>query len=202
MDKLQELTDRLYNEGLAKGREAGDALVEEARKQAAETVRKAREEAKAIVAEAEKEAADLKVKVEGDLRMAAEQSVQATRQDIERLVVTKLTAGPVDQALGSVDFMKEIIRTVAGKFSAEEAVDLALMLPESQQAELEPFVRGELAALLGKGVEATFSKKVSGGFRIGPRDGSYFVSLTDETFKELVSGYLRPTTRKILYGDE
>ena len=50
------------------------------------------------------------------------------------------------------------------------------------------------------GVEASFSKKVAGGFRIGPKDGGYFISFTDETFNELISEYLRPATKKLLFG--
>ena len=50
-------------------------------------------------------------------------------------------------------------------------------------------------------MNASFSKKIAGGFTIGPKDGSYFISLTDETFKELISEYLRPATRKLLFGE-
>ena len=76
-----------------------------------------------------------------------------------------------------------------------------LILPESLKAQLEPFVKGELARALGKEVTAAFSKKIAGGFRIGPKDGSYFISLTDETFKSLIGEYLRPVTRKFLFGE-
>ena len=87
------------------------------------------------------------------------------------------------------------------KFNAEEAVDLNIVLPESLKKELEPFVSGELANTLKGGVTAMFSKKVAGGFTIGPKDGSYFISLTDETFRALIGDYLRPATRKILFGE-
>ena len=98
------------------------------------------------------------------------------------------------------DFMKEIISSVAKNFNAGEPADLELMLPESLKKELEPFVRKELSAILGSKVNATFSKKINGGFTIGPADGGYFISLTDETFRELISGYLRPATKKLLFG--
>ena len=45
MNKLQELTDKLYNDGLSKGREEGERLLEEARSQAGEIIAKARKEA-------------------------------------------------------------------------------------------------------------------------------------------------------------
>ena len=200
MDKLQELTQRLYEEGLAKGKEEGQALLEKAKEDAALIVKKAQEEADAILAKAHKEAEDYKVKIEGDVKMAASQAIQATRADIENLIVTQLADKEVEKALSSEEYIKGIIRTVAEKFSAEEPADLALILPENLKAGLEPFVRNELGKLLGKGVEASFSKKGSGGFKIGPKDGGYFVSLTDETFKDLVGGYLRPATKKILFG--
>jgi V/A-type H+-transporting ATPase subunit E len=200
MDKLQELTQKLYDEGLAKGKQDGEALLRKAAAEAEGIVMKAKEEAEAILAKARKEADDFKVKVEGDVKMAAQQSVQATRTDIENLVVAKVVDETVDKALSNEEYLKGIITAVAQRFSADEPADLALVLPEALKAKLEPFVTGELAKLLGKGVEAAFSKKVAGGFKIGPKDGGYFVSLTDETFKDLIGSYLRPATKKLLFG--
>ena len=200
MDKLQELTQKLYDEGLAKGKQDGEALLAKAATEAEGIVMKAKEEAEAILAKARKEAEDFKVKVEGDVKMAAQQSVQATRTDIENLVVAKVVDETVDKALSNEEYLKGIITAVAQKFSADEPADLSLILPEALKAKLEPFVKGELGKLLGKGVEASFSKKVAGGFKIGPKDGGYFVSLTDETFKDLIGSYLRPATKKLLFG--
>ena len=200
MNKLQELTDKLYNDGLSKGREEGARILEEARKQAEEIVAEARKQADGIVSEARRQADDYSQKVTSDLKMAASQSLQATKKDIENLIIGSFAGEEVKKSLSSADFVKEIIRTVAEKFSSEESSDLSLVLPASLQAELEPFVKGELAELLGKGVEATFSKKVSGGFNIGPKDGGYFISMTDDTFNELITEYLRPITKKFLFG--
>ena len=200
MDKLQELTQKLYEEGLAKGKQDGEALLQKAQSEAEGIVKQAQEEAEAILAKARKDAEDFKVKVEGDVKMAAQQAVQATRSDIENLVVAKVVDGTVDKALANEDYIKGIITAVAQKFSADEPADLSLVLPESLKAALEPFVKNELGKLLGKGVDASFSKKVAGGFKIGPKDGGYFVSLTDDTFKDLIGSYLRPATKKLLFG--
>ena len=200
MDKLQELTQKLYEEGLAKGKQDGEALLEKAKTEAEGIVKQAQEEAEAILAKARKDAEDFKVKVEGDVKMAAQQAVQATRSDIENLVVSKVVDGTVDKALSNEEYIKGIITAVAQKFSADEPADLSLVLPESLKGALEPFVKNELGKLLGKGVDASFSKKVAGGFKIGPKDGGYFVSLTDDTFKDLIGSYLRPATKKLLFG--
>ena len=200
-NKLQELTDKLYNEGLSKGKKEGEEILANARKEAADIIAAAQKEADEIRAKAEKEAADFKVKVTGDLKMAASQSIQATKKDIEDLVVFKMNAAAVEKSLSEEAFVKEIIKAVAQKFDSENAADLELVLPESLKASLEPFVKEELTSILKGGVNATFTKKIAGGFTIGPKDGGYFISLTDETFKELISEYLRPATRKLLFGE-
>jgi len=199
-NKLQELTDRLYNEGLSKGKQEGEELLAKAKVQAEEIVAKAQAEAAQIVAAAQKQAEELKTKTASDIKMAAGQSIAATKKDIETLIVGKMTEADVKKALTSAEFVKEMIKAVAGKFTTDGPVDLAVVLPESLKSEVEPFVTNELAKTLGAGVEASFSKKVSGGFRIGPKEGGYFVSFTDETFNELISEYLRPATKKLLFG--
>ena len=192
-NKLQELTEKLYQEGLVKGKEEGEALLAQARKEAADIVAEAEKKAAAINAKAEKDAADL--------RMASAQCLQATKKDLENLLVGKIEEQKVSETLKDAAFVKEIILSVAQKFNSEEAEDLVLVLPESQKAELEPWVAGELAKALKGGVKAEFSKKVSGGFTVGPKDGGWFVSLTEQTFNELIAEYLRPVTRKLLFGE-
>ena len=200
-NKLQELTDKLYKEGLSKGKEEGEAILAKANEKATQIIEDARKQAATSLKAAGAEPEDLKAKVEGDVKMAAAQSIQATRKDIENLMVKGMTGKQVASALSSADFIKEIIRTVAQKFSTQESADLGMILPESLRKELEPFVSGELSRILGSGIDASFSKNISGGFRIGPKDGSYFISLSDETFKDLICEYLKPATRKILFGE-
>ena len=199
-NKLQELTEKLYAEGLSKGKQEGEEILAKAKAQAEEIVAKAHAEATAIVAAAKKDAEDLKTKVESDVKMAASQSVAATKKDIETLVVAKMTEAEVKNALTSADFVKEVVLAVAKGFNTEESVDLEVVLPEALKKDLEGFVAKELANALKGNVEASFSKKIAGGFTIGPKDGGYFISFTDETFNALISEYLRPATKKLLFG--
>ena len=201
-DKLQELTDKLYNEGLSKGKQEGEKILAKARKQAEEIIAKANSDADSIRATARREAEELKTKVTGDVRMAALQSITATRQSIEKLILTEMTDKETSSALSSAGYVKKLIEAVAKSFNpaGQDPADIALVLPESMKKELEPFVTDELSRILKAGVSAKFSRKISGGFTIGPKDGGYFISFTDETFKELISEYLRPATRELLFG--
>ena len=49
MNKLQELTDKLYNEGLSKGKQEGEAILEKAKTEAESIVETARKEAEQIL---------------------------------------------------------------------------------------------------------------------------------------------------------
>jgi V/A-type H+-transporting ATPase subunit E len=199
-NKLQELTDKLYNEGLSKGKQEGEELLAKAKAQVDDMLAKAQAEAAQIIAAAQKQAEEIKTKTASDIKMASSQSIAATKKDIESLIVGKMTGDAVKKTLSSADFIKDLIKAVAEKFTTDGPVDLNLVLPESLKNDLEPFATKELAKILGAGVEASFSKKVTGGFQIGPKDGGYFVSFSEETFNQLISEYLRPATKKLLFG--
>ena len=199
-NKLQELTEKLYNEGLSKGKEEGKLLLARARDEADRIIADARNQAATIVSDAEKQAADLKEKTASDLKMASAQCLQATKKDIENLLVNAIGAAPVEKERSDPDFLKKIIEAVATRFSTEQPGDISLLLPVSLKDKLEPWVEGELRKKLGSGLKADFTKKIAGGFTIGPKDGGWFVSMTDETFSKLLAEYLRPVTRKLLFG--
>ena len=126
-NKLQELTDKLYNEGLSKGKQEGEELLAKAKVQAEEMIAKAQAEAAQIVAAAQKQADEIKTKVASDIRMASSQSLAATRNDIETLVVGKMTDEAVKKALTSAEFVKELIQAVAAKFTTEGPVVCSIL---------------------------------------------------------------------------
>ena len=199
-NKLQELTDRLYNEGLSKGKEEGEILLFKARKEADEIIANARKQAEDIVTEAENRAAQLKEKAESDIKMASEQALMATKKDIENLLVNALCAEETEKVLSEEKFLKEIILAVAQKFSTQQSEDISLVLPASLKSMLEPWVSTELKKALKKEISVDFSKKIKGGFSIGPQNGSWYISMSDESFKALIYEYLRPVTKKLLFG--
>lgn len=199
-NKLQELTDRLYNEGLSKGKEEGEILLFKARKEADEIIANARKQAEDIVTEAENRAAQLKEKAESDVKMASEQALMATKKDIENLLVNALCAEETEKVLSEEKFLKEIILAVAQKFSTQQSEDISLVLPASLKSMLEPWVSTELKKALKKEISVDFSKRIKGGFSIGPQNGSWYISMSDESFKALISEYLRPVTKKLLFG--
>lgn len=201
-NKLQELTEKLYNEGLSKGKQDGEELLRQAHSEADDIIAKAKAEAARIVAESQKEADDLKTKVTSDLKMAATQSISVTKQEMERLVVTNITRQAASECLSSADFVKEMIKAIVGAFNPANAtpVDLDIVLPESLRAQIEPFIANEVRKQFKSEIRVSYSDKVKGGFNVMPQGEGYMLQFTDEEFSNLIASYLRPATKKILFG--
>lgn len=200
-NKLQELTEQLYSEGLSKGRIEGEKVLADARAEADKIISEARSQAEKIILDAQKNAEDTFTKALSDVKMAAGQVLSSTKAAITGAIENKGAISDIDAALGDKNFIKEIIRSVAERFSTENDGDMSVILPESLKGEVEDYVKSEVASTVGKGIDVAIGKKIKGGFSIGPGNGGYFVSMSDETFKELICEYLRPATRKILFGE-
>ena len=201
-NKLQELTDRLYEEGLSKGRREADEMLAKAQAEAREIVEKAKAEADGIIAAADKKAADIATMVEGDLKMASTQAISALKQQVEQMIVAKAVAEPVGAALSDGRFVRELLATVVKAFDAANpgGVGLEAILPAEGREALDKAFANEVAKDLSKGLEVKNVKGLPGGFRIGPKDGGYRISFTGDDFTSLIAEYLRPATRKILFG--
>ena len=67
--KIQELTDKIYKEGVEKGNEEAGRIIADANAQKQAILTEAEAEAKRIVAQAEKQAAELKKNTEAELKL-------------------------------------------------------------------------------------------------------------------------------------
>jgi V/A-type H+-transporting ATPase subunit E len=200
-NKLQELTDKLYKEGLAKGKQDADNLLSQAREQAAKIVEDAKEQAAKIISNAEKTADDIRTRTEGDIKMASTQALSALRQQIAGMVEARAVGAKVDEVLADKAFVGKLISTVAGAFKADgAATSLDVILPEAMKGQLQDFLADNIDKTLAAGLSFGFSDDFAEGFRIAPKDKGYYIDFSDDTFKGLLGEYLRPATSKILFG--
>lgn len=202
-NKLQELTDKLYNEGLSKGKQEAEQMKANAKTEAAAIISDAQQKAKEIVAAAQQEAAELKSKSENDVKMAATQAFTAIRQQIEKAIITKVTAAPISAQLNDTEFFRSILTTIVSAFNpaSAEPVPLNLILPEDQKAAMDNFIGTEINKLCTAGLHVSYSKNIGSGFKIGPQGEGYMISFTDKDFENIISEYLRPKTKTLLFGE-
>lgn len=202
-NKLQELTEKLYNEGLSKGKQEAENLIVNAKAEAEKIITQANAQAKEIVEKAQKESAEIKKKVESDINIASGQTISSIKQQIEDIIITKTIKNPVKAAASDPDFIKSVITTIAKAFDASNpnSVGLDLILPEAMKQQLQSYIESEIPTLLTSPIDVEYQKGISSGFKIGPKDGGYKISFTGNDFESIIGEYIRPATKKILFSE-
>lgn len=197
--KLQQLTDKLYQEGLEKGRNEAENLVAQAKSEAQKIVAEAEAKAKQIIADAEHKAEDIEKNAMTEISLAGKQAVAKIKAEIETLIVAKSTAAGVKAANLDAEFIKEMLLAVAKNWNNGEKAELNVLLPEAKKAELGAAFESSAKAILNEGIEVGFSADVKSGFKVGEKNGGYYISFSDESFEALLSGYLREKVAKLIF---
>lgn len=201
-NKLQELTRKLYDEGLEKGRADADKLVADAKAEAARLVTEAKAEAEAIVKAAEAKAEDLRKNSMAEISLAGKQAVAKLKEQVAEMIIAKSTVEGVKAANLDAEFVKKMLLEVAHNWNgaSSENVSLSAMLPEAKKAELDAAIEKSTKELLAAGVEVGYSKNVKSGFKVGAKNGGYYISFSDEDFNALLGEYLRDKVAALIFG--
>lgn len=199
-NKLQELTEKLYEEGLSRGRTDAERMVAEAQQKAKKIIDDARAESDRIMAEAARRSEELKKNTATELSLAARQSVADLKESIAELITARSVAPSVHSAAMDPAFVKDMLLAIATNWHGEN-VELNAILPESMKARFDGEFAGAVQSLLSQGVEVGYSKTVKNGFKIAPSKGGYYISFTDADFDALLGRYLKEKTAKLLYDE-
>ena len=185
---LSELTDKIYAEGVEKGNAEAKQIVEKANEQAAEIIAQAEKKAAAIVADAENKSADLDKKTRAELKLYAEQSVNAVKTEIVNLLSDKIAADSVKAATADAKFMQGLIAKLAEQMAKNGEV-----LIETKDADaLKKYFSANAKGLLEKGVKIAEVKGIKTDFAIQPAKGGYKLAFGDAEFIAYFKEMLRP----------
>lgn len=199
-DKLKELTNKIYREGVEKAKSDGQEIVDKAKNEAAGILAAAQKEATSIINGAQKEAEQLRTKTVSELKMASGQSIETLKQEIVNLLSNSIVKDGVKKSVEDVEFVKSLIKEITSKWdNGGKSLDLSLALPEKSKKDFDDFVKGKTSDILSKGVEIKFEERMDGGFKIGPKDGSFVLSFTDKDFMQFFQSFLKPKTKEILF---
>ena len=203
-NKLQELTNKLYEEGLAKGRSDAERLVADAQAKADAIVREAEEKAAAVVEEARRKAEELRRNTMTEVTLAGRQAVGALKEHISEMIIAKTLSGPVHEAAVDPAFVREMLLAVAAGWRADSAgkVTLSSLLPAVWQERFGMEFEAAAKSLLAQGVEVGYSDSVRSGFRIGEKNGGYYISFSEADFEALLSEFLKERVAKMLYAEK
>ena len=194
-NKIQELTDKIYREGVEKGNEEAQRLVSNAREEAAKILEEARKEAEAIVAAARKSATEIAENTQSEIKLFAGQAVNALKTEIASLLTNQVVSKAVKDFVADKDYLNKFIVSLATQWTENEAIVISTADAEG----LKKFFAANAKAVLDKDVKI---EQVNGNktlFSISPADGSYKVNFGEEEFENYFKDFLRPQLVEMLF---
>ncbi|MCQ2345544.1 MAG: hypothetical protein MJZ82_02115 [Paludibacteraceae bacterium] len=193
--KLEELTNKIYAEGVEKGNQEAQAIIAKAEEKAAAIVAEAEKQAAERVQAAEQKAAELDKNTRSELKMFAEQSVNALRTEVANLLTGKIAEDSVKAATADKAFMQGVIAKMAESMAKEGNVTV----DAKDAAALTAYFEANAKDLLNKGVKISEVKGLKADFQIVPAQGGYKLSFGDQEFVAYFKEFLRPQLIEMLF---
>ena len=195
-DKLQELTDKIYLEGVEKGKNEAKEIVSKASEDAEKIIAKAKADAEKILADAEKQAKELEKNTKSELKLYTDQSLNALKSEITNIIYEKVASIAVNSALNDKQFMQSIISDIASKWISNGEV----VIEAKDAKSLEDYFMANAKELLNKCVTIKEVKGLKTDFTISPVNNGYKVAFGENEFIEYFKDFLRPKLVDMLFN--
>jgi len=202
-NKIQEITEKIYQEGISKGNAEAEAIVSDARKEAELIISEAKKEADSILKEAKKKSEEIISNGNAELKLGSKQALSALKQQITDLINGEIIQSAVSSAFDDRQFIQKIIEQAVKNWNAgaDEYPEITVLIPEGEEKKLIEYFTKSVKKMLDKGIEIKADENVKTGFQISPREGSYKISFTGDDFENFLKQYLRPRLVELLFVD-
>lgn len=193
--KIQELTEKIYNEGVQKAQAEGDKLIAEAQANAKQIEAEAEQKAEEILRNANKRNAELKQNTESELKLYASQMLESIKTSLLDKLTGEITSSNVQAASVDSAFIQQLVLKIVSGFD----LDRGVVIESAQAEELRAYFASNAKHLLERGVEI---RSVSGKpthFVVAPADGAFKVQFGESELQELFKSFLRPQLAEMLF---
>lgn len=192
---LNQLTQQLYQEGVEKGKNEADQLINQAQTKANQIVEDAKQQAAQIIENAKQQAENLDKNTRSELQLYARQAVSAIKTEITNLLTDQLANNAVKAATFDAKFMQQLITDLATKMAENTPV----VIETADAEKLKTYIAANAKQLLDKNIEIKEVKNIKTNFVIVAQNGGYKLSFTDEELIAYFKEYLRPQLVDMLF---
>lgn len=195
--QLQELIDKIKKDGVASAEQEAKTIKENAQKDAESIIAAAKEKADSIIKDAQAETTRLEKASIDAIKQASRNLLISFRDGISG-ELSALIEAETKTAYSKSLMEKLIPETVKAWVSKSDASEVSVLLSEGDLNELKSGLTSSLKAEIEKGLEIKPDKTLSGGFRIGMKNGAAFYDYSAESVAELFAAYLNPKLADIM----
>lgn len=191
--QLQELIDKIKNEGVATAETEAKAIIKKAENEAATIIANAKKQAEGIVADAKSEAAKADQAGRAALGQAGRDLILSLKAKLTVLFESILKAD-TGEILGG-KYLEDAVMKVLSQW---DGGDVSVELSESDFAALEKGMKARIAQELKKGYDVSPGRSVAKGFRVVEKDGGAYFNFEAEGIAEVLADLLNPKLAKIV----
>jgi V/A-type H+-transporting ATPase subunit E len=188
MDKIQELTSKIYEEGIIKGNQDADRIREDAQNFYNHKIKEAEDQAQQIIHKAEEQAAELSKNTKSELQLFARQAVDALKTEIVNLLADKIAVSSIEKAFETKDFMHKLLLSFVQQMAKDEQITVS----GEDAVEFKTYVENNAREILNNNLIIKEVKGMLAEFIIEPKDGSFKIYFGEEEFLNYFKTFLRP----------
>ena len=192
-NKIQELTEKLLNDGVEKGNAKAAQIIADAEAKAAKIIADAQAKAAQVEADAKKNASALDTNTKAEIKMYASQALNALKSEVANVVGDKIVKETTAQVVGDKAFMNEFMLKLAESWGAQEDIKISTADADSLKALFEG------KALLDKGVTIEQVNGQKTLFTVEPANGAYKVNFGEAEFENYFKNFLRPQLVEMIF---
>jgi V/A-type H+-transporting ATPase subunit E len=196
--QLQELIDKIKNDGVKEAKEEALKIKEKAEREVEQIIAEAKQQSKQIKEKAESEAYQFESSSKEAVKQAARDIALGLKAEIVKLFDAILKQ-EVKKSL-SADVLKETILTILKSWAKEQEGKIDVVLSEKDFKQIKEYLFLKIGDELLKGIEIKSSSHITSGFKITEKDGSAFYDFTEEGISEILAEHLNPKIVKALEG--
>lgn len=193
--KIQELAEKVYNEGVLKGQGEAEKIIAEAEARAQAREAEGRQRAEELLRNAERQAEELKRHTEKELQLYAKQVVEATRASVQQELTGRIASDSVQALSSNLEFMQKVVLQLVQGFDLNRGVEITGANAEA----LESYFASQARNLLEQGVHIKSVAGKATDFTISPSDGGFKIHVGEAEFLELFKSFLRPQLAQQLF---
>ncbi len=193
---LDELTAKIYHDGMQKAEERSKEIVDEAESRMKEILAAAEGQAQQIIAEANREAERTRKSVENELRLKSRQLISDLKREIRTLVSHKMISDNLSKSFMDTAFLQKMVIEAIGYWKTSGEVTITL--PEKLREKLDKQFEKGIGQVVD-GLTIHFSGQLSGGFRIKRNEEDFEITFSEEDFNTLFQSYLSDNANTLIF---
>ncbi|GAB4397331.1 MAG: hypothetical protein OHK0053_13510 [Microscillaceae bacterium] len=201
-DQFRQLTDKLYQEGIEKAEKEAALLLARAQEKADSILKEAQLQAQAIRQKAEAQQRQDLENHQKNLQIAVQKTLAQLRQSVLNLMAKSVIEPPLRLSLQDPHFLQKIIQQFIDRWSPDssQAVPLKVWLSPEDEKTLTDFFKNNALKILDQSLVFEADPHIPAGFKIGPQDGHYRITFTEEALQAFFAQYLHPALKVFLFG--